>query len=158
MAKYVTLYTIFKLVYHGINCIPLFCITSDKDICYFLKTISPVKDSVLHTNKNGQFVFLQPTCSVSAEHQPSPHLFPSCNSFHSAPRLSKRGRRAGFLRLRTNKTVCQATLTLHPYRLSDLRHFMGRSCQPPQTPTARRGKLYALLHHQHHCLLDTVII
>lgn len=65
---------------------------------------------------------------------------------------------AGLLRLCTNKTVCQAALTLHPYRLSDLRHFMSGSLQPPQTPATRRGMLYALLHHRQRCLLGTIII
>lgn len=64
---------------------------------------------------------------------PIPQQYPS-----SSMRPSGRERGAGLHRLRTNKTVCQATLTLHPYRLSDLRHFMSRSCLPPQTPNNKK--------------------
>lgn len=64
--------------------------------------------------------------------------------------------KGGLLRLRTNKTACQAALTLHPYRLFLTWDILwARVVSPPQTPTTRRGMLYALLRH---CLLDTIII
>lgn len=62
----------------------------------------------------------------------------------------------GPLCLRTNKSACQAALTLRAYRLFDLRHFMCGSCHPPpHTPTTQRGMLYGL---RHHCLPDAIII
>lgn len=101
--------------------------------------VSILKASELHSSRVAEtVVLLSPTRSASARQPPSPHRFPSCNSIHPALCPSRRERGAGLHRLRTNKTVCQATLTLHPYRLSDLRHFMSRSCLPPQTPNNKK--------------------
>lgn len=94
---------------------------------------------------------------VSAKHRDPSSVFYSWSSIHCSLHSSpEEVRRVGPLCLRTNKTTCQAALTLRAYRLFDLRHFMCGSCHPPpHTPTTQRGMLYGL---RHPCLPDAIII
>lgn len=102
------------------------------------------------SNKNCHFLSTLPTYSGLPKYLrsilPVPQQYPLCSML-----LQKGGGGVGLLRLLTNKTVSQAALTLHPYRLSFLTHFMSGSCQPLRLQQ-REDACFT-----HCCITDTTV-
>lgn len=93
-------------------------------------------------------------CLSEASHIAPLFLILKQYPFHSS--ILQRGEKSWTSASAQIKTVCQAALTLHPYRLFDLRHFISGSCQPPsESNNKKRHALCttASLFMRHHYLL-----